>query len=138
MARRLAESGIKVLSILEGGYNPEQLALGVDAVIHGLLSEQSLPEPVDKINFDNMKDLCQVNEEYHKDIDKIIEFHSKYYKSLQSEELIAYTERIKSNKERLYGVINQADDTYTSSSEQDQEEEETKPQSDKIDPKYIA
>lgn len=60
------------MSVLEGGYNPEQLALDVEAVIQGLLSEKNLPEPVDNINFDNMKELCQLTEEYHKDIDKIV------------------------------------------------------------------
>ena len=52
-----------------------------------------------------MADLCCLNETYHSDLDEVIEHHSKYWKSLQSPELINYTERVKKNKKKVFGLV---------------------------------
>jgi hypothetical protein len=68
------------------------------AVVRGLLEEEALPEPVMKgIKYENIHQNCHLQKEYHEDLDEIIEHHSKYWKSLLSEDNVAYTAQIKKN-----------------------------------------
>jgi hypothetical protein len=56
-------------------------------------------------------------------MDAIISFHSDFWECLKNEELIDYTDKIKSNKDKVFGIVEDESDSDDSKSA---EEEETK------------
>lgn len=85
--------------------------------MRGLLEEEPLPEPVKCITYENIHLNCHLQPEYHEDLDEIIEHHSKYWKSLLSEDSVYYTKLIKKNEEKVFGVVEE--ESSSSSSEEE-------------------
>lgn len=55
----------------------------------------------------------------HEQMDSIITFHSDYWQSLKHEELLKYTDIVKSNKEKVFGIIEDESSSDESKSSED-------------------
>ena len=119
MTKRLMELNIKMLLVLEGGYNVSAISDSAAGAVRALIHDESLPEPI-TIAENQMRNTCSINPIIHAQLDYIIDVLGENWEILKAPELRAYTEMIKTNKNKIYGQVSDG----SSSSESFSEDEE--------------
>ena len=99
---------IPLLFALEGGYNVHATSQAAVSVMTAILDQPQFPEMNNfetPIYFKDLKNHCYVPKEIHQQVDEIVKFHEKTWKSLTSDSLVKYTKIIKSNMNRVFGKV---------------------------------
>lgn len=124
MTKRLLEFEKPMLVVLEGGYNLESISNSAEAVMRALVHDEQYPEQIE-VSDKHIKYKCQLPEPIHSQVDHIVEVLSKNWPNLNSEELKSYTEIVKGNEKRLFGVVEKGNESSSSESDDDDDEKST-------------